>query len=135
MPTHAKVSMNRITYDVVAFAYPTWKVSLSLLGLSLMSSMGVLLIITSVISRLGTKTGLQKLKGEVVFVLFLPRSQHNVHRICTVLMHCKAADSCCNVHEAAVSEYGMMRSCISSKVEHSHCESALGACCGGTQCT
>lgn len=37
---------------------PTWKESLSLLGLSLMSSMGVLLIITSVISRLGTNTGL-----------------------------------------------------------------------------
>lgn len=39
--------------------YPTWKDSLSLLGLSLMSSMGVLLIITSVISRLGTNTGLK----------------------------------------------------------------------------
>lgn len=60
MPTHAKVNVNRLTYDVVAFVHPTWKVSLSLLGLSLMSSMGVLLIITSVISRLGTNTGLQR---------------------------------------------------------------------------
>lgn len=40
---------------------PTWKESLSLLGLSLMSSMGVLLIITSVIPWLGTNTGLQGL--------------------------------------------------------------------------
>lgn len=50
---------------VVAFVHPTWKVSLSLLGLSLMSSMGVLLIITSVIPRLGTNTGLQKQKGRI----------------------------------------------------------------------
>ena len=39
---------------------PTWKVRRSLLGLSLMSSMGVLVIITSVMSLLGTNTGLQE---------------------------------------------------------------------------
>lgn len=64
--------MKRITHDVVTFVPPTWKVSLSLLGLSLMSSMGVLLIITSVISRLGTNTGLQKQKGGGSFVWLLP---------------------------------------------------------------
>lgn len=52
--------MNRIRYDTLALVHPTWKVSLSLLGLSLMSSIGVLLIITSVISRLDANTGLQK---------------------------------------------------------------------------
>lgn len=117
------------------FEHPTWKVSLSLLGLSLMSSMGVLLIITSVMSRLGTNTALQRGRGDVLFVLVLPRSQHSVHRVCSVLMHCKAADSCCGVHEVAVSKYGVMRACISSKGERCHCESALGACCGGTGCT
>ena len=45
--------------SLCASVCPTWKESLSLLGLSLMSSMGVLLIITSVISRPGTNTGLQ----------------------------------------------------------------------------
>lgn len=65
MLVHSKVNMSSLTCDVAAFVHPTWKVSLSLLGLSLMSSMGVLLIITSVISRLGTNTGLQKQGGEV----------------------------------------------------------------------
>lgn len=60
MPVHAKVGSSSRSYGVVAFVHPTWKVSLSLLGLSLMSSMGVLLIITSVISRQGTNTGLQE---------------------------------------------------------------------------
>lgn len=38
----------------------TWKVSRSLVGLSLMSSIGLLLMITSVISPLGTNTGLRE---------------------------------------------------------------------------
>lgn len=45
--------------SLCASVCPTWKESLSLLGLSLMSSMGVLVIIRSVISRPGTNTGLQ----------------------------------------------------------------------------
>lgn len=93
MLTHAEVNVHRIAHDVGAFLPPTWKVSLSLLGLSLMSSMGGLLIITSVISRLGTNTGLQKQKGGGSFVWLLPRSQHNVHRGCIVLVRRKAADS------------------------------------------
>lgn len=69
------------------------------------------------------------------FVWFLPRLQHNVHRVCTARMLCKAAGSCRDVHEVAVSKYGMMCSCMSTKGEHSHCESALGAGGGGTRCT
>lgn len=144
MPAHSKVNMSSLTCDVVALVHPTWKVSLSLLGLSLMSSMGVLLIITSVISRLGTNTGLQKQKGgffffpweikrrramlflPTKFALFLPLSHHSVHKVGAVWRHCKAADSCCGVHEVAVSKYSVMRCCISSNGEHSHCERVAG---------
>lgn len=58
---------DHLTEDKVS---PTWKESLSLLGLSLMSSMGVLLIITSVISRLGTNTGLHEGKRRSAWLDF-----------------------------------------------------------------
>lgn len=53
------VKLNPQLNICLIFRCPTWKGSLSLLGLSLISSMGVLLIITSVISPTGTNTGLQ----------------------------------------------------------------------------
>lgn len=65
-----------------------------------------------------------------MFVLPLPGSQR-----ASAPMRCRAADSCCGVHKVAVSKYGMTRSCISSRGARSHCESSLGACCGGTRCT
>lgn len=60
------------------------------------------------------------------FVLFLPSSHHSVHRVGAVWRHCKAADCRCGVHEVAVSKCCVMRCCISSKGEHSHCERVAG---------
>lgn len=60
------------------------------------------------------------------FVFFLPSSHHSVHKVGAVWRHCKAADSRCGVHEVAVSKYSVMRCCISSKGEHTHCERVAG---------